>query len=158
MIDGTFVDMWNAIKSGDWATLGMCALAFVPGGKALKGLGAAAKGAKATERIVIKKGTTLYRIGGVNKELGKSFRHGQSYTTERLSMYTKQEIKLGTGPLNPHNPANTVYKFTAKQDIVGYARTSRGGCFPEIVIPEGGNDDILREVMRIDLNLYPGSW
>lgn len=38
VIDGTFVDMWNAIKSGDWAMLGMCAMAFVPGGKALKGL------------------------------------------------------------------------------------------------------------------------
>jgi RHS repeat-associated protein len=33
VIDGTFVDMWNAIRSGDWATLGMCALAFVPGMK-----------------------------------------------------------------------------------------------------------------------------
>jgi hypothetical protein len=38
VIDGTFVDMWDAIRSGDWATLGMCALSFVPGGKVLKGL------------------------------------------------------------------------------------------------------------------------
>jgi hypothetical protein len=36
VIDGTFVDMWNAIKSGDWATFGMCALSFVPGGKSAK--------------------------------------------------------------------------------------------------------------------------
>lgn len=38
VIHGTFVDMWNAIRSGDWATLGMCALSFVPGGKGLKGV------------------------------------------------------------------------------------------------------------------------
>jgi hypothetical protein len=38
IIDGTFVDMIKALSTGDWATLGMCALAFVPGGKALKGL------------------------------------------------------------------------------------------------------------------------
>ena len=31
IIDGTFVDMINALSTGDWATLGMCALAFVPG-------------------------------------------------------------------------------------------------------------------------------
>ncbi len=40
VIDGTFVDMFNAIMAGDWAAVGMCALAFVPGvggaGKALK--------------------------------------------------------------------------------------------------------------------------
>jgi hypothetical protein len=39
IIDGTFVDMLTAISNGDWAMVGMCALAFVPGGKALKGLG-----------------------------------------------------------------------------------------------------------------------
>ena len=37
IIDGTFVDMLSAIKSGDWVVLGMCALTFVPGGKVLKG-------------------------------------------------------------------------------------------------------------------------
>jgi hypothetical protein len=36
VIDGTFVDMWDAIRSGDWATLGMCALSFVPGVKQAK--------------------------------------------------------------------------------------------------------------------------
>jgi hypothetical protein len=35
-LDGTFVDMWDAIRSGDWATFGMCVLSFVPGGKSAK--------------------------------------------------------------------------------------------------------------------------
>ena len=169
VIDGTFVDMFKAIMKGDWATVGLCALAFVPGmkgvTKGLKAFGAVekgvAKGAKAVgrtaETVTIKKGTTLYRIGGVNEATGRSFRHGESYTTERLSMYTKSEIKAGTGPLNPDNPANTVYKFTATRDIDAYYRTSKGGYFPELVIPGGGNDDMLKEVMRIDLNIYPGT-
>ena len=36
VIDGTFVDMWNAIKSGDWGALALCAMAFVPGMKQAK--------------------------------------------------------------------------------------------------------------------------
>ena len=36
VVDGTFVDMINALKNGDWAMLGMCALAFVPGMKQAK--------------------------------------------------------------------------------------------------------------------------
>jgi hypothetical protein len=36
IIDGTFVDMIKALSTGDWATLGMCALAFVPGLKQAK--------------------------------------------------------------------------------------------------------------------------
>ena len=36
MIDGTFTDMLSAIKNGDWAMLGMCALGFVPGVKQAK--------------------------------------------------------------------------------------------------------------------------
>jgi hypothetical protein len=43
IIDGTFVDMIKALSTGDWATLGMCALAFVPGGKIAGKLGAFAK-------------------------------------------------------------------------------------------------------------------
>ncbi len=38
IIDGTFVDMFNALMKGDWATVGMCAMGFVPGLKSLKGL------------------------------------------------------------------------------------------------------------------------
>ena len=37
-MDGTFVDMLTAISSGDWAMLAMCAMAFVPGAKVMKGL------------------------------------------------------------------------------------------------------------------------
>jgi RHS repeat-associated protein len=45
VIDGTFVDMFNAIMKGDWAMVGMCALSFVPGVKsAAKGLKLAAHG------------------------------------------------------------------------------------------------------------------
>jgi hypothetical protein len=55
VIDGTFVDMWDAIRSGDWATLGMCALSFVPGGKTakigLKAVGAAKGLAKASKNV-----------------------------------------------------------------------------------------------------------
>ena len=36
MMDGTFTDMLSALKAGDWAMLGMCALAFVPGMKQAK--------------------------------------------------------------------------------------------------------------------------
>lgn len=35
VIDGTFTDMWEAIKRGDWGALALCAMAFVPGAKAL---------------------------------------------------------------------------------------------------------------------------
>ena len=38
IVDGTFVDMLTAISSGDWAMLAMCAMAFVPGAKVMKGL------------------------------------------------------------------------------------------------------------------------
>jgi len=38
IMDGTFVDMFNALMKGDWATVGMCAMGFVPGLKAFKGL------------------------------------------------------------------------------------------------------------------------
>jgi hypothetical protein len=38
VIDGTFTDMWEAIKRGDWGALALCAMAFVPGAKVLKGL------------------------------------------------------------------------------------------------------------------------
>ena len=45
VVDGTFVDMINALKNGDWAMLGMCALAFVPG------IGAGGRLAKAFNKI-----------------------------------------------------------------------------------------------------------
>ena len=54
VVDGTFVDMINAIKNGDWAMLGMCALAFVPGGKALKGLKAVGWLGKNAEKQALK--------------------------------------------------------------------------------------------------------
>jgi len=38
VIDGTFVDMLKAVSTGDWAMLALSCAAFVPGGKALKGL------------------------------------------------------------------------------------------------------------------------
>jgi hypothetical protein len=38
IVDGTFVDMLTAISSGDWAMLGMCCMAFIPGAKVMKGL------------------------------------------------------------------------------------------------------------------------
>jgi len=156
IIDGTFVDMFNALMKGDWATVGMCAMGFVPGMKALKGLKAVGGFGKVDKlvgkgfrEVTIKKGTSLYRVGGISKETGKSFRHGGSYTSEKLSMYGKREIKAGTGPMSPGNPADTVYKFKAKQDIVAYVGTSRGGYFSEVYIPGHGNDDILQEVMQI---------
>jgi hypothetical protein len=36
IIDGTFVDMWNAIQRGDWASLALSCAAFVPGMKQAK--------------------------------------------------------------------------------------------------------------------------
>ncbi len=67
VIDGTFVDMFNAIMAGDWATVGMCALAFVPGGKVLKSgskvLTAFSKAEKvsALEKLSLKAGGKTYK-------------------------------------------------------------------------------------------------
>jgi len=52
VIDGTFVDMLKAVSTGDWMALGLCAMAFVPGGNPLKGLKALGK----SERLIGKIG------------------------------------------------------------------------------------------------------
>jgi len=55
IIDGTFVDMFNALMKGDWATVGMCAMGFVPGlkgaTKAFKFAGHADDVSKITKRL-----------------------------------------------------------------------------------------------------------
>ena len=38
LIDCSFVDIYNAVRSGDWGMLALSLTAFIPGGKALKGL------------------------------------------------------------------------------------------------------------------------
>lgn len=52
VIDGTFVDMFSAIMKGDWAMVGMCALAFVPGVGGLGKLGKFASHADDVSRAV----------------------------------------------------------------------------------------------------------
>ncbi|MEW5747564.1 MAG: RHS repeat-associated core domain-containing protein [Candidatus Thermoplasmatota archaeon] len=76
LIDGTFIDMVTAISTGDWAMLGMCALAFIPGGKALKGLkglgglGDVAKvGKKAPKRVAVI-GETQARVDAAAAKYG----------------------------------------------------------------------------------------
>jgi hypothetical protein len=60
IIDGTFVDMIKALSTGDWATLGMCALSFVPG---------AGKLAKLGVKSVEKGGAQILK----NRAVGKAF-------------------------------------------------------------------------------------
>jgi hypothetical protein len=151
VIDGTFVDMWNAIRSGDWATFGMCALTFVPCGKVLKGAAGVVKGGlktfgrgalndvvKGMEKTVIKKGTKIFRAGNDIEP------HGRWYTKTPLKGLSRQEVKLGTN-LPATNPATTVYEFEARRDFVAYVgRSENAGVFDEMFIPGRGSDDILK--------------
>jgi len=146
IIDGTFVDMFSAIMTGNWAMLGMCALAFVPGaGKLAKvGLKSLEKSVvKGMEKTVIKKGTRLYRVGSDVEK------HGSWYTQTPMKGLSRQEIKPGTN-VPTSNPATTLYEFTAKKDFVAYAgRSENAGVFDEVFIPGRGNDDILSLLSKI---------
>jgi len=91
VIDGTFVDMLKAVSTGDWAMLALSCAAFIPGGKALKGLKAVGKTGitvnravgKSFERAVISKlglqkaGTRLEKVGNM-----KTYRIADAFDKE----------------------------------------------------------------------------
>jgi hypothetical protein len=72
LIDGSFVDIYNAVRSGDWGMLALSLTAFIPGGKAIKGLkGLSAIGdiskttkAKSLGELALKKGRTTFKFSG----------------------------------------------------------------------------------------------
>jgi len=72
LLDGTFTDMISAICTGDWGTLGMCALAFIPGAKALKGLKA---------------------IGKADKVIGKALKSSDDITKATKNNFRKRLIE-----------------------------------------------------------------
>ncbi len=71
IMDGTFVDMWNAIQRGDWGMLALSCAAFAPGMKQMKtGLKAFEK----SERLIGKIGKygalrSEVKVAGLSKEL-----------------------------------------------------------------------------------------
>jgi len=84
IIDGTFVDMFSAIMTGNWAMVGMCALAFVPGaGKLAKvGLKSFEKvGIKSLEKSVAK--FKPYKI--LSKEASKEGKEAHHLLEKRLA-------------------------------------------------------------------------
>jgi hypothetical protein len=152
VIDGTFVDMFKAIMKGDWATVGLCALAFVPGmkgvGKSLKAFGAVEKGGgrllkksvtKETD-IFIKKGTKVWRAGGPG-----GWEHGGSYTLKSLEGKSRKEIirVCGIPTKKTGNPVSMLYEYRANQGFWAKARTSIGGTWPELALDRGQGEEVL---------------
>lgn len=153
IIDGTFVDMWNAIKSGDWAMLGMCCMAFIPGAKVMKGLKAigglgkasrlAAKGAPmmsdATD-VLIKKGTKVFRAGAPGK-----YAHGGSYSLKSMKGMNRGNIidKCGIDPSKTGNPLTHHFEYVANQDFYAKVGTSVDGTWPELRLMPGQGAEVL---------------
>ncbi|MGQ9587763.1 MAG: hypothetical protein ACUVT7_05205 [Thermoplasmata archaeon] len=77
MLDGTFTDMFTAIRTGDWAMLALCSLAFVPGAKALKGLKAvgsfSGKGQKFTRYMSKGELDSVLSTGKIKSKYGATF-------------------------------------------------------------------------------------
>jgi len=88
VIDGTFVDMWEAIKRGDWGALAMCAMAFVPGGKALKGLKFADDIGKSTKSLR----KNLIRATG--KDPGKAFEAHHVLPKKHAKFFESKDIDI----------------------------------------------------------------
>jgi len=146
VIDGTFTDMWEAIKNGDWGALALCAMAFVPGAKVLKGLkavGGIGKISKAgkfagTMPGKVKKGDLLYRVGPPE--------HGSWYTKVNMKGHTKAQIQLGVNP-PASNQCKFVYEYRATKDFPArFGFTKEAGIYEEVVIPGKGNPDILEQL------------
>ena len=154
IVDGTFVDMLSAISSGDWAMLGMCAMAFIPGAKVMKGLKAVggigkasrlAKGAPmmsdATE-VLIKKGTKVHRAGDIGK-----YAHGGSYSQKSMKGMTRGQIAKECGiPTSTGNPLTHHIEYVANQDFYAMAGTSVGGTWPELRLMPGQGNQVLDSV------------
>jgi len=96
IIDGTFVDMFNALMKGDWATVGMCAMGFVPGMKQLKGLKAVGGLSKAGKmsRYCSK---AEAKMADLTKKIKSFSKEGTYATTKKTSSAMKAEKKLGLG-------------------------------------------------------------
>jgi len=104
VIDGTFTDMWEAIKSGDWGALALCAMAFVPGLKQAKaglkvfgkaGITANRAAGKAFEKSVIKK-LNLENAGARLKKTGnmKTYRVADAFDKEKNLVEIKHVKQL----------------------------------------------------------------
>jgi len=104
IIDGTFVDMFNALMKGDWATVGMCAMGFVPGMKSLKGLkafgilGKAEKAGAKGERLFAKSSFRKNLIEMTGKNPGKSMEAHHVLPKKFEGMFKASKID------NIHNP------------------------------------------------------
>lgn len=90
LIDGTFIDMMTAMRTGDWAMLGMCALAFIPGGNALKGLKAAGGLGK-----FLGKGDDLIRIRHYTNAPGKEIIEKSGHLKKGSYVTSPSEIRPG---------------------------------------------------------------
>jgi hypothetical protein len=90
IVDGTFVDMIKALSTGDWATLGMCALAFVPGGKIVgkvgKFVGHADDIGKATKNL------RKNLIKATGKDPGKAFEAHHNLPKKFESFFNRKGV------------------------------------------------------------------
>ena len=126
VIDGTFVDMFKAIMKGDWATVGLCALAFVPGmkgvGKSLKALGAVEKGVGKAAKAGAK-GEKLFAKSNFRKNLievtGKN--PGKSMEAHHVLPQKFQKLFKSSGVDNIHNPKYGSWWETAGHRQNAYA-------------------------------------
>ncbi|MGQ9587761.1 MAG: hypothetical protein ACUVT7_05195, partial [Thermoplasmata archaeon] len=137
LIDGTFVDMFKAITTGDWETLALCSLAFVPGAGALKAL----KGLKAVGGIQkASKVIAPYKV--LSKTAAKEGKQAHKLIEKRLvpGLQSSKPIKVGDIPSasltkgagGEHNlytqrwkkeiPYGTNYAFLTRDEIADAAR------------------------------------
>jgi len=96
IIDGTFVDMFNALMKGDWATVGMCALGFVPGMKALKGLKAVG-GLNKAGKMSRYCSKTEAKMAELTKKIKSQNIEGTYATTKKTSNAAEAQRGLGLG-------------------------------------------------------------
>lgn len=128
VIDGTFTDMWDAIKRGDWGALALCAMAFVPGGKALKGLKAVeGVGAKRIfgsygELKKILKGTDVQRHKLVEKRLIPALHKDVKVNDMRAVIVSPGEHLIYTKRWAAEIPRGTDYSTLTKGYIAEKAQ------------------------------------
>ncbi|OGS56759.1 MAG: hypothetical protein A3K60_08940 [Euryarchaeota archaeon RBG_19FT_COMBO_56_21] len=113
VVDGTFVDMINALKNGDWAMLGMCALGFVPGMKQAKmGLKAVGSFSGKGQKFIRYMGEKEYK--SVLKTKTVQSMSGRTYMTKN----TFRDSDTMLSRLNKPNPSDRCFvEFKVKNEV-----------------------------------------
>ncbi len=110
IIDGTFVDMWNAIQSGDWATLALGCVAFIPGAGKMAKLGT-----KGLEKVGLKTVNSFGKSaekkalkGLVLEKAGRSYRFSGGAKGSLNHMVEQNHLGQIAGKLHTKNLDDTM--------------------------------------------------